>query len=93
MTDQTDDTNKIDEAAVPFAAGLDEVWWRAAAAGGDIVEQEKRAVEALDYDAERTRRYYESEGRDQIGGFVSPSLSGGGRQTDWRFAPRGIDWR
>jgi hypothetical protein len=81
------DTNKIDEAAVPWARSLDE--WHA---NNAVAADNKDAVLAADFLAERTARYLESEGRDQIGGFVQPSL-GGSRMVDWLHMPRGTVWR
>ena len=84
----TDDDQKDDEVEPPMAAGLDE--WHTRAAGVDAAEAEKSAKSWHD---ERIARYYESEGRDQIGGFVSPSPFGRGRQIDWTKWPRMWDWR
>jgi hypothetical protein len=84
MTDETEQTNDV-----LWAAGLDD--WHAFTSNADA-EQEKAAVEAENYQAERMARYLESGGADQIGGFVSPS-PGGLRQMDWRRTSGNIDWR
>jgi hypothetical protein len=85
----SDETNN--EADAPLAEGLDATWWKSAGGNVDAAEQEKAAVQAKDYEAERIARYLESGGADQIGGWLgSGSCSGRdiyrqrGRMWDWR---------
>jgi hypothetical protein len=79
-----------DETEKPIADGPDS-WWKASAPV-DAAAKEERDILAKDFHDERVARYLESGGTDQVGGFVSPSLSGRGRQIDWRRMPRGNVW-
>jgi hypothetical protein len=74
-----------------MAPGLDE--WHAHSPAVDKDATEEAAVMAQDFQQERDLRYVMSEGREDIGGFVEPSLGGGGRQINWLAMPRGRDWR
>jgi hypothetical protein len=86
----TEETKQVDD--VPFAPGLDEIWHAHTDSGADAADREKAAVRAQDFQQERALRYVLSEGRLDIGGFVSPSLVGGGRQINWLHMPRGMNW-
>jgi hypothetical protein len=85
MSDET--TNN--EADAPIAEGLDG-WWKSAGNNADAAEQEKRAIEAQDFQQHRAFRYVMSEGREDCGGWLGSSASGRaihwqrGRQNDWR---------
>jgi hypothetical protein len=64
----TDMTEEIKQTEPPWAPGLDE-WHVHAASSADSADVEKRAIEAEDFQAERTARYLASGGTDDIGGF------------------------
>jgi hypothetical protein len=84
MTDET-------KTEPPMAPGLDE-WHAAHSPAVDKEAAEEAAVLAENFQQERALRYVLSEGREDIGGFISPSLVGGGRQINWRAMPRGRNW-
>jgi hypothetical protein len=77
---------------MPLASGSDE-WWRTAAGNVDVVEREKAAVQAKDYEAERIARYLESGGADQVGGWVGSVPGSYGARAIYRQLGRMWDWR
>jgi hypothetical protein len=74
--------NKNDETDVPWASGLDDLWWRTNS-GSTTVDKEKGAEERAEFQQFRTLRYIMSERREQHGGCAAPTLMGG-KLIDWR---------
>jgi hypothetical protein len=66
MTEKTDET-------VPWGSGLDDLWWRIANSSADPANN-KEANFDYGFHAQRVQTYLESEGCEDIGRFVKPSL-------------------
>jgi hypothetical protein len=88
---QIKDGDMTDETNAPLADGLDS-WWKSGAPV-DKAAAEEAAVLAENFQAERTARYLESGGADQIGGWIGSVPGSYGARGIYKERGRMWDWR